>query len=678
MCFPSALAPPAGASGYNAAIMSDISRRSLLSSVAVAPLLADQAARPAAPAADTVPQRRLLASRFTAATLQSSLLDASRWQPFATAGDRAAWGALRPEYRDEAVKRADSQLGKAYEPLPATLFLEYKRNGNRTHFQDAQFGRRTRLRHAVLAECFTGKGRYLEDIANGVWAICEETFWGVPAHMGAQKRGVGLPDVTEPIIELFSAETGALLAWTRYLLGKQLDSIHPLVRERLELETERRLLSVYRNRQDFGWMGLNNDKPVNNWNPWINSNILTCALLMDNDPARRAQTVHKILTSLDRFLDSYHPDGGCDEGPGYWGRAGASLFECLDLLHSASAGKVNYFDLPLVRAIGAFIYKVHIAGDWFVNFADAPAKVNPDGTLLYRYGKATGDADLQSFGALRFQHGGPGLESLGRALPSLFQEKEIRQAPARDALVRDSWLEGIQVATARRKAGATEGFYFATLGGHNAESHNHNDVGNFVVYLDGNPVLIDIGVEEYTAKTFSGQRYDIWTMQSAYHNLPTIHGVMQAAGRQYAARDAAFHTDDASAEFTADLAAAYPKTAGVEQWRRAIRLDRAANSVLVTDRYALNAAGKLEMSFMTPCVAKQDGERGLLLTGGMLGKTSVRLAVESAAAPTVKIEEIPLTDPRLKSSWGTRLCRVLLTWDAAPAKGEWKFAITQA
>ena len=168
--------------------------------------------------------------------------------------------------------------------FPPRMFLEYARTGNRSHWEGVQFGRRTHLRHTVLAECAEGKGRFVDDIADGIWAICEESFWGVPAHMGAQKRGVGLPDVQEPIIELFSAETGALLAWTRYLFGKQIDKVHPLIRERLEAEIERRLLSVYRNRQDFGWMGLNNSAPVNNWNPWINSNLLTCALLMDARP----------------------------------------------------------------------------------------------------------------------------------------------------------------------------------------------------------------------------------------------------------------------------------------------------------------------------------------------------------------------------------------------------------
>lgn len=646
--------------------MSEITRRSLLAGAGATPLLAQLQS--------AIPKRRLLSARFAAAALQAF------WKPYPTAAEREPWNTLPTPSRQAMVKDAEASLGKAYEPLPATLFLEYARSGNRSRFEAVQSGRRTHLRRAVLAECTEGKGRFLDDIADGVWAICEETFWGIPAHMSAQKRGVGLPDPAEPIIELFSAETAALLAWTHYLLGSQLDKVNPLVRERLVNEVERRMLSVYRARQDFGWMGLNNDKPVNNWNPWINSNVLTCALLLDSDASRRSQTVAKILTSLDRFLDSYHDDGGCDEGPGYWNRAGASLFESLELLHSASAGALNYFDIPLVRQIGAYIYKVHIAGDWYTNFADAPAKVHPDGSLLYRFGKASGDRDLQAFGAFHFQRGGPSFESLGRALPGLFQGAEMRQAEAREPLVREAWLEGIQVATARRQQGSTDGLYFAALGGHNAESHNHNDVGNFVVYLNGNPVLIDVGVETYTAKTFSSKRYDIWTMQSAFHNLPTINGVMQAAGRQYEAREVSFHASDASAEFVAEIAAAYPKEAGVQKWQRSVRLDRGANAVVVTDRYALHAAGgKIEMSLMTPCSVRQDGANAIVLSGGFLGgKGGVRIAIAAATSPAIRTEEIPITDSRLHSSWGNRLYRTVLSWANVSAAGEVKMEMTQA
>ena len=49
--------------------------------------------------------------------------------------------------------------------------------------------------------------------------------------------------------------------------------------------------------------------------------------------------------------------------------------------------------------------------------------------------------------------------------------------------------------TARVTERSSDGFYVAAQGGHNAESHNHNDVGNFIVFLNGKPVIVDVGVE---------------------------------------------------------------------------------------------------------------------------------------------------------------------------------------
>ena len=111
-------------------------------------------------------------------------------------------------------------------------------------------------------------------------------------------------------------------------------------------------------------------------------------------------------------------------------------------------------------------------------------------------------------------------------------------------------------------------FTLAAQAGNNGKSHNHNDVGNFLVYADGMPAIIDVGVETYTAKTFSPQRYEIWTMQSAYHNCPTIDGVMQSPGSQFAATNVSHHADDHAAELHLDLAKAYPPEAHLASWNR--------------------------------------------------------------------------------------------------------------
>lgn len=97
------------------------------------------------------------------------------------------------------------------------------------------------------------------------------------------------------------------------------------------------------------------------------------------------------MRSLDVFINSYPDDGACDEGPSYWKRAAASLLDCLELLHSASDGKIDIFNEPIIREMGKYIICAHISGEYFVNFADAKAKINIDPILIYRYGKRIND-----------------------------------------------------------------------------------------------------------------------------------------------------------------------------------------------------------------------------------------------------------------------------------------------
>ena len=287
------------------------------------------------------------------------LVAREKWHPWPTWDERSAWEALPREVRDDLVANGEKYLGYDWPALPATLFLEFARNGNRSRYEHEHFARRRALTSLVVAECVEGQGRFLDDVVNGIWALCEESFWGLPAHVGAQKAGSGLPDFTDPIVALFVAETSESLAWTSYLLGAQLDKVSPLVRRRIAQEIDRRVLTPCLER-DFGWMGFRGGR-VNNWNPWCNSNWLASALLIEPDQERRIAAVAKIARSLDHFFDAYEDDGGCDEGPGYWSRAGASLFDCLDLLHSASNGAINVYDRPLVQEIGRYIYRVHIA-----------------------------------------------------------------------------------------------------------------------------------------------------------------------------------------------------------------------------------------------------------------------------------------------------------------------------
>lgn len=653
--------------------MPEINRRQFLAGSAAASMLRGT------PQAQ-VPPRRLLSGGRSVGEIDRVLLARDVWRPFAAADDRAAWESVPDAARTPAMQAAERSMSEGWPSLPASVFLDFKRNGNRSNYEHIQFARRDRLQRLVIGECLEDKGRFLDQILDGIWLTCEESFWGVPAHLGAQKAGTGLPDVTEPIVDLFAAETSSLLAWVDYLLAPQLEKLSPRLRPRIAFEVNRRILTPCLERDDFGWMGLgsNAGKPVNNWNPWINSNWLASALLLESDRARRTQAVYKILTSLDSFLDGYHDDGGCDEGPSYWGRAGASLFDNLELLDSATRGRLSFFGLPLVGEIGRYIYRVHIARDYFVNFADAPAKVSIDGDLVFRYGKRIGDEEMQALGGFAAAGRVPGEgSSMMRQLAALFDVRALQAAPKAAPLGRDAWFPGIQVMTARVKPGSTEGLYLAAQGGHNAESHNHNDVGNLIVYANGDPVLIDVGVETYSAKTFSAHRYDIWTMQSAYHNLPTIDGVMQGAGRQFAARDAEYKTSDAAAALSLNIEQAYPPEAHLREWRRTVQLDRQTPHVEILDRYKLaQPARKIEFSLMTPCRVSPAAAGEITLSGGLLRSGSVRVLYNTVLQP--RIDEIPIADANLLRVWGSKLYRIRLVAAEPPLEGSYLVRVIQS
>lgn len=606
----------------------------------------------------------MLSGRYTREFLAAHLTPREAWHPWPTALARAAWEELPSAARAEVLAQGERALKSEWPSLPATLFLGYARTGNRREFETQHFARRFALTDLVLAECVEHSGRFMDAIADAVWSICEESFWGLPAHLSLHRSAVGLPDVADPAVDLFAAETASLLALTEYLLGPSLDKVSPMIRRRIVGEIDRRVLAPCLARDDFWWLAVRSGR-TNNWTPWIVSNWLLCDLLVEKDPVRRVDAVVKGLQSLDVFIGKNPDDGGCDEGPSYWGRAGASLFDCLSILQSAT-GDGAAFAEPKIREMGRFICRAHIAGDWFINFADAPARLTPNGALLYRFGRAIDDGPMVRFGAAVAGVTGAkrsGVDSLPRRLPALFVLKEMSAVEGAEPLPRDVWLPQTQVMVARRRADSTEGLFLAAKGGHNAESHNHNDVGHFIVFAEGRPILIDAGVETYSRKTFGGERYSIWTMQSQYHNLPTVNGVMQRNGREFAARDLQYSADDTRATFSLDIAGAYPPEAGIVSWRRTFTFDR-AGGIRVEDAYRLSApSSDVRLHLLTPCAVELRDGGVIALSPRALGDgiTSGAATLGYAADEwSARCEEIPLADPQMQAMWGERVYRIVM------------------
>jgi hypothetical protein len=619
-----------------------------------------------------------LAERFPLETVRQSLVSPGSWRPYPAATDRDAWEGLPSEERAALVADGESLVGASWPELKATLFMEFQRDGNRSRYQKESYDRRKMLIRLVAAECVENQGRFVDDIVNGVWTICEESFWDVPAHNRYFTRdswGAGhpLPDVTNPVVALFSAETGALIAYTLYLVGDKLDAVDPIITSRMRHEIRTRLLDPFMARDDWWWLGFVDGArsgPPNNWNPWIISNLLVMEMLVEDDEERRAAAIHRALRGLDKFLAGYHDDGGCDEGISYWGRAGATVYECLDVLGTASNGAIAVWDEPLIQEIARYVLRAHIGRDWYVNFADGTARTIPDPNIVYHYAEKIGDEQLMQHAIASQADLTPDdveFRSFGRYLNTFFRPVPQPDPAPPYPLVLQSWLDGIEVLTARETAGSSDGLFLAAKGGHNGESHNHNDIGSFIVALDGKPVLIDAGVEEYTKKTFSSDRYDIWTMQSAYHNLPTVNGEQQCPGAEYAARGVAADVPDEHAELALDIAGAWDASTGIERWQRTARLERGDDArVVIEDRWKL---AENPASIVFTLMAASTVDTSTPGTLRLAGADRDLLVDYDADRFEVATERIAIDDRRMTPVWGEFVTRILLTMTEPLAEG---------
>ena len=604
-----------------------------------------------------------LLPEFTNPELTQSIIPQENFKPFPQTPE--GWKKILPDsVINLIIKKGDDALNKPFEEIPATVMLEFVRNNNRTDYEKISFEKRNQLWNMVMAESVEGKGRFTDQIINGIWSICEESFWGISAHVGIQKVGPGLPDVEDPIVDLFSAETGAVLAWTDYFVGPELDKVSKLIRKRIRYEIDRRIFKPMTTAK-YGWMGGGNpDVKLNNWAPWIASNYITADLLIEKDETKRTHALNIAIKIMNQYVNGLGEDGGCDEGPGYWTAAGACVFDGLNLLSDATNGKFNIYKDPFINKMGAYIYNSHIDGKYFINVADAHPEMEPDGLLIFRFGKDVDNKDMMNMGSWAFHiydEKGVGLENFHRTrtLYDLLAIKPCAAYPYKENPAKDVWYSDVQLMASR----SNNGLFVASHAGTNGESHNHNDVGDFMVYADGNPVIIDVGSGTYTARTFSKDRYKLWFNTSPYHNLPTINGIEQGAGLQFSATDVSYTKSNNSSQLSMNIAKAYPETAGVKSWRRTVKLDKTKGDIEVKDEYKMDRnPDSLTQTFMTVCNTDITSPGKIIFE--LPGDKKIFLDYDNKTW-NIRKEKMDLITPEdqgLKHSWdGRTIWRILLT-----------------
>ena len=588
-----------------------------------------------------------------------TLLQKTPTNPWPTIDDRAAWDKaaqtpLGASIKETVLQKAAEFANTGAVPLP-TLgeYLAFSRTGDRQAWQNRKALVDARLNAFALAACFTGEPMWIEQTANALWSLCEVSAWTIPAH----EQG-SMPDIENPTIDLGVAMDAVRVAEILQILGPAFDRIHPRIKKRSMDELSRRVFDPFLARGDWWWLWRQPGRSrLNNWLAVCSGGVLVAALaVLSDDPDKQARIVHKAAWSLQFFKTTFDEAGSLDEGAGYWSYGVSYFVLAAERLAARTNGQSDPLADPIWQNVARFPLRARLYNNTFVNFSDCAPQVTPSPGWLAYLGRHLDVPELQEWAARMTTRPSLGSEGLPFTLRSLFWLPTTNPAAATNAaesLPLSTFLPDVQWLVARAKP-TGDALVLAAKGGHNAENHNHNDVGSFIVHFQNEPLIAELGAPTYTRQFFGPDRYENIAARSLGHSVPYVNGHEQEAGRQFAARV----VEQSSGVLELDLTAAYPPSAGLVSLTRRLVLNPDTAQILLSDHAQFKddgAAFALPLLTLDAVLEVADTPGRATITGKK-GRLVITWNGEQA---TCKTETVSTTDPKfLNANQETRIARL--------------------
>ncbi len=322
-------------------------------------------------------------------------------------------------------------------------------------------------------------------------------------------------------------------------------------------------------RQQRGWVRVHH-----NWNQVCNGGIGIGALaIADHEPELAREVINYARASLPLAMRSYAPDGGWDEGPGYWHYATRYNVYFLAALETALGTDFGLAGLPGFSRAGHFrVYFCGTSGRTF-NYADA--------------GDAAGGAAEMFWLARRFTqpvyawHQRRQLEAGARpeALDLIWYQPRTEH-PQSAGWPLHELFQGVNVAFLRSSWQDEDAVFVGVKGGDNKANHSQLDLGAFVLDAGRTRWAIDLGPDDYNLPQYFGKlRWTYYRMRSESHNTLLIDGENQDPKAAAPVVEHRFQPDEAMVRI--DLTQAYPGR--ISEWQRTVgMLDR--RQVVIRDR----------------------------------------------------------------------------------------------
>ena len=422
---------------------------------------------------------------------------------FEIARDPKIWERVR---EDEAFARHRKEIKEAYDkafsaPIRAATAWEVlgypQVTGVSDHFRQLQST-------ALLALIYPDNEEYYKNLVEVVWEICNEYTWAPLGHYNDYYNRT--PQDFDPgLIDIFAASLAFSMAEIKSLFK---DRFPKLLVDRITYEIRRHTIEPYLTRKFF-WETHNN-----NWTAVCTGAV--GGVLMYEDPEELYRQLPRLQASMECYLNSYDDDGMCVEGTAYWGFGFGFFSVYAMLLREFSNGEYDWFKNPKVKAISQFIQKMLVQPNVLAMFSDVNARegywVGLPHMLKTIYGDAIESLPMDQATIVAYCHWAFAVRSTVYFNPEYTSDKLrncVYTAPVTNYFTK-----------------RTPNYGLAFKGGNQWESHNHQDVGSFILARDNRQIFCDFGyIGPGNWPGYQGSRRNEYFQPSSFsHNLPYFNG----------------------------------------------------------------------------------------------------------------------------------------------------------
>lgn len=542
---------------------------------------------------------------------------------------RHRWDSLyRTGKFTRLIHEADSLSALPFPKLTEQIYMTFYGGKDSETSKRFIMKRRMWLTQLIWAECLTNKGKYWPAILAGLTDILNTVSWTFPAEDQQKTNYNG----TLFTVGLSSSAYGNDMAQALYLLQSKLPVS---IKEQIIQSLKKKVFNPVHNA-----LANNNAKKEftslydkGNHNPVTLANVTNAALAVLQDKNERAFFIALSEKYVQKYIDDYNDDGYCSEGINYYSYGFGHFSILREGIWQATSGKVDLFKAPKIDKIARFAPAMEIINGMYATIGDCEQNIKPAPQIMY-YLNRYFNLGLAEYDDLQGSVSQPSLSYMMYFFPnSASAKKVVAKEMSNKQSLRD-YFSSSGVLTVRRASG--EGMGATFKGGHNAEQHNHNDLGSYTIVVGDELLTGDPGLRTYTPTYFGKQRYELHITPASYgHNVPLINGVQQKVGREAEAKITSTDFTDAKDVFKMDILSAYPLRT-LKKLDRTFTYSRGKETaIIIEDEFAADSAIIFETALITRYPWKKISENEIQIFGK---REKLRIIISASGEP-VKVSE---------------------------------------